>query len=81
MCLPRQCLGTQLAWRETRLFIAKLLWGFDVEMAPGQKRIDFDRDSRCMPCGRRRSSEFDFVPSGGISDLFTPLMGLYCLFR
>ncbi|KAK7730558.1 hypothetical protein SLS63_005803 [Diaporthe eres] len=41
---PRQCLGTQLAWRETRLFIAKVLWSFDVEMAASQKRIDFDRD-------------------------------------
>ena len=32
-----------LAWRQTRLFIAKVLWAFDVKMLPGQ-RIEFEKD-------------------------------------
>lgn len=40
---PRSCPGMALAWRETRLFVAKVLWSFDVEMVEGQS-IYFDRD-------------------------------------
>lgn len=27
------------AWRQTRLFIAKVLWSFDVEVLPGQNIV------------------------------------------
>ncbi|KAF4634048.1 hypothetical protein G7Y89_g4056 [Cudoniella acicularis] len=40
---PRGCPGMALAWHETRLFIAKVLWSFDVEMLPDQN-IVFERD-------------------------------------
>lgn len=33
------------AWRQTRLFIAKVLWNFDVEVVPGEEVV-FDRDFR-----------------------------------
>ncbi|KAI1121505.1 cytochrome P450 [Nemania abortiva] len=42
---PRSCPGKPLAWRQTKLFIAKVLWKFDVEMLPGQNII-FERDFR-----------------------------------
>ncbi|KAI0393876.1 cytochrome P450 [Xylariaceae sp. FL0594] len=42
---PRACPGKPLAWRQTKLFIAKVLWKFDVEMLPGQA-ITFEKDFR-----------------------------------
>ncbi|KAI1246918.1 hypothetical protein MGN70_010803 [Eutypa lata] len=42
---PRSCPGMPLAWRQTRLFIAKVLWEFDVEMLPNQS-IVFEKDFR-----------------------------------
>lgn len=59
---PRQCLGTQLAWRETRLFIAKVLWSFDVEVTPGQKRIDFDRDFKMYAMWEKPEFRVRFQP-------------------
>lgn len=59
---PRQCLGTQLAWRETRFFIAKVLWSFDVEMAPAQKRVDFDRDFKMYAMWEKPEFRVRFHP-------------------
>lgn len=59
---PRQSLGTQLAWRETRLFIAKVLWSFDVEIASGQKRIDFDRDFKMYATWEKPEFRVRFHP-------------------
>lgn len=42
---PRNCIGMGSAWRQTRLFIAKVLWHFDAELVPGEEVI-FDRDFR-----------------------------------
>ncbi|KAI6083474.1 cytochrome P450 [Hypoxylon rubiginosum] len=42
---PRSCPGMPLAWRQTRLFIAKVLWTFDMEKLPGQS-IVFENDFR-----------------------------------
>ncbi|ETS85798.1 hypothetical protein PFICI_03823 [Pestalotiopsis fici W106-1] len=33
---PRSCVGMPLAWRQTRLFVAKVLWSFDIEMLSNQ---------------------------------------------
>ncbi|KAI1404957.1 isotrichodermin C-15 hydroxylase [Hypoxylon fuscum] len=43
---PRICPGMGAAWRQTRLFVAKVLWSLDVETAPGQREIVFERDFR-----------------------------------
>ncbi|KAK8016929.1 Cytochrome P450 [Apiospora rasikravindrae] len=40
---PRGCLGKEMAWSQGRLFIAKLIWKFDITRAPGNN-VDFDRD-------------------------------------
>ncbi|ROW04706.1 hypothetical protein VMCG_04795 [Cytospora schulzeri] len=42
---PRSCPGKGSAWRQTRVFIAKVLWTFDVERVPGEEVV-FDRDFR-----------------------------------
>ena len=39
---PRVCLGRDMAWMEGRMFLAKVLWSFDVEKAPGQN-FDLER--------------------------------------
>ncbi|KAI1321399.1 cytochrome P450 [Xylariaceae sp. FL0255] len=45
---PRACPGSTLAWRETKLFIAKVLWTFDIDMVANQN-IVFEKDFRmCM---------------------------------
>ncbi|KAI0025983.1 cytochrome P450 [Xylariomycetidae sp. FL0641] len=40
---PRICAGREIAWWQSRLFIAKVLWTFDLELGPGQD-VDVDRD-------------------------------------
>ncbi|KAI4863264.1 isotrichodermin C-15 hydroxylase [Hypoxylon rubiginosum] len=43
---PRICPGMGAAWRQTRLFVAKVLWSLDAEAAPGQREVVFERDFR-----------------------------------
>jgi cytochrome P450 len=40
---PRACTGKEIAWIQTRLFIAKVLWAFDLELQRGQN-TKFDED-------------------------------------
>ncbi len=40
---PRMCPGSVIAWATMKLFLAKVLWSFDIEMVPGQE-LSFDRD-------------------------------------
>ncbi|KAI9052864.1 hypothetical protein LZ554_003136 [Drepanopeziza brunnea f. sp. 'monogermtubi'] len=35
---PRNCLGKSLAYAETRSIMTRLLWNFDIELAPGCKK-------------------------------------------
>ncbi|TVY78282.1 Cytochrome P450 monooxygenase radP [Lachnellula suecica] len=42
---PRMCAGKEIAWWQSRVFIAKVLWTFDLEMVSGQQ-VDMDRDLR-----------------------------------
>lgn len=43
---PRSCPGMGSAWHQTRVFIAKVLWSFDIERVPGEDEVIFDRDFR-----------------------------------
>jgi cytochrome P450 len=36
----RACLGREMAWAEGRMFMAKVLWSFDVLKVPGQMDMD-----------------------------------------
>ncbi|KAI2782286.1 isotrichodermin C-15 hydroxylase [Daldinia loculata] len=40
---PRACTGREIAWSQTRLFLAKVLWTFDLEMVRGHDKT-FDKD-------------------------------------
>ncbi|KAI5922127.1 cytochrome P450 [Camillea tinctor] len=42
---PRICAGREIAWWQSRLFIAKVLWIFNMKMVGGQN-IEIDRDLR-----------------------------------
>lgn len=39
---PRSCIGREMAWMQGKLFVAKVLWMFDVVVVPGQ-RFDLER--------------------------------------
>ncbi|KAH8204264.1 hypothetical protein TruAng_001550 [Truncatella angustata] len=41
---PRGCPGGAIALAVVRLFIAKVLWQFDIDPAPGQDGLSFDKD-------------------------------------
>ncbi|KAI0378985.1 isotrichodermin C-15 hydroxylase [Hypomontagnella monticulosa] len=40
---PRSCSGREIAWSQTRLFLAKVLWTFNLDMVRGQDKT-FDKD-------------------------------------
>ncbi|RYP81407.1 hypothetical protein DL769_001973 [Monosporascus sp. CRB-8-3] len=40
---PRLCPGKEIAWTQTRLFIAKVLWTFDITKVT-EKDLDFEKD-------------------------------------
>ncbi|KAK0705863.1 cytochrome P450 [Lasiosphaeria miniovina] len=40
---PRQCSGQAIAWSQTRMFLGKVLWTFDLEGVRGHE-FSFDRD-------------------------------------
>ncbi|KAI0410783.1 cytochrome P450 [Xylaria grammica] len=40
---PRVCAGKEIAWWQSRLFLAKIIWKFNVHMIPGQL-LNMDRD-------------------------------------
>ncbi|KAJ4421142.1 hypothetical protein N0V82_003906 [Gnomoniopsis sp. IMI 355080] len=42
---PRSCPGMGSAWRQTRVFIAKVIWNFNVERLAGEEMV-FERDFR-----------------------------------
>ncbi|KAK0629905.1 cytochrome P450 [Bombardia bombarda] len=41
---PRVCMGREIAWMQGKLFMAKVLWTFDVVKAPGQEGFNMERD-------------------------------------
>lgn len=61
---PRSCIGLHQAWRETKLFVAKVLFTFDVEVAPGQKRIEFEQDFRMFGIWQKPDFRVKFSPRG-----------------
>ncbi|RYC66018.1 hypothetical protein CHU98_g225 [Xylaria longipes] len=42
---PRACTGREIAWSQSRLFLAKVLWTFDLQQTRGQDAT-FDQDYR-----------------------------------
>ncbi|KAI6088476.1 hypothetical protein F4821DRAFT_90273 [Hypoxylon rubiginosum] len=42
---PRACVGKEVVWWQARLFFAKILWKFDLELAPSQE-VNLEKDLR-----------------------------------
>ncbi|KAI1864434.1 uncharacterized protein JN550_008991 [Neoarthrinium moseri] len=59
---PRSCPGMPLAWRQTKLGIAKVLWALDVEMLPNQD-ITFEKDFRMYGMWKKPSFWVRFHPA------------------
>ncbi|KAK5992617.1 Cytochrome P450 monooxygenase TwmD [Cladobotryum mycophilum] len=58
---PRMCAGKEVAWWQSRVFISKVLWTFDLEMTAGQQ-IDMDRDLRGWGMYKKPDVRVRFVP-------------------
>ncbi|KAI1291044.1 cytochrome P450 [Xylaria venustula] len=58
---PRACMGREIAWWQARLFLAKLLWKFDLELVPGQQ-INIDEDLRVYGMYTKPEVRVRFVP-------------------
>ena len=58
---PRSCIGREMAWMQGRLFVAKVLWTFDVVKVPGQH---FDLEKTLLHYGFLAKPELRmwFVP-------------------
>jgi cytochrome P450 len=58
---PRMCPGKEIAWMEGRLFVAKVLWTFDVLKVPGQN-IDLEGKLRHWGFFDKPELKVSFVP-------------------
>lgn len=54
---PRGCIGKPMAYLELTLTLGRLLWGYDMRLAPGEKGRIGEGNSR-MGKGRQRQGEF-----------------------
>lgn len=64
---PRRCTGTEFAWRQGRVFMARVLWTFNLEMVPGQD-VDMHRDLRGWGLYKKPEVRVRFVPARGNKD-------------
>ena len=58
---PRICAGKEIAWWQSRVFVAKVLWKFDLELVSRQQ-IDMDRDLRRWGTYDKPEFRVIFVP-------------------
>ena len=58
---PRVCIGKGMAWMQGRLFMAKVLWMFDVLKVPGQS-VDLDASLKFFGFMVRPELRVRFVP-------------------
>ncbi|KAI1446033.1 cytochrome P450 [Annulohypoxylon stygium] len=58
---PRMCAGKEIAWWQSRVFMAKILWVFDLQMVPGQQ-VNVDRDLRGWGIYQKPDVRLRFVP-------------------
>ncbi|RYP89821.1 hypothetical protein DL770_004032 [Monosporascus sp. CRB-9-2] len=68
---PRMCAGKEIAWWQNRVFIAKVLWTFDLEMVSGQ-HINMDRDLRGWDLARKGLSQRRLIPAAPNLQMRTP---------
>ncbi|TGO40971.1 hypothetical protein BHYA_0028g00120 [Botrytis hyacinthi] len=58
---PRMCPASAIAWAQMKLYLAKVLWTFDVEAVPGQD-VSFDRDFSVYTMWNKPQFWVRFVP-------------------
>lgn len=58
---PRMCSGREISWWQSRVFMAKVLWMFDVRSVPGQ-HVEMDRDLRGWGMYEKPEVRVRFVP-------------------
>ncbi|TGJ86269.1 hypothetical protein E0Z10_g2471 [Xylaria hypoxylon] len=61
---PRMCPGRESAWIQLRLFLAKVLWTFDLELVKGQDLL-FDRDFSVFTMWDKPEMRVRFIPASG----------------
>lgn len=59
---PRGCPGGSIALALLRIFVARVLWEFDLEAAPGQEGLSFDKDFKFMTFWERPPFLVRFKP-------------------
>lgn len=59
---PRGCPGGSIALALLRMFVARVLWEFDLEAAPGQEGLSFDKDFKFMTFWERPQFWVRFKP-------------------
>lgn len=59
---PRGCPGGSIALALLRIFVARVLWEFDLEAAPGQEGLSFDKDFKFMTFWERPQFWVRFKP-------------------
>ncbi|KAI0147679.1 cytochrome P450 [Xylariaceae sp. FL1272] len=59
---PRVCSGREIAWWQSRLFVAKLLWSFDLEMCADDP-LNIDKDVRGWGMYVRPAMRVRFTPA------------------
>ena len=58
---PRMCTGRAIAWHQTKVFVAKVLWSFNMESVRGVDK-DFNKDFRVHVMWYRPELWVRFVP-------------------
>jgi hypothetical protein len=58
----RGCRGGAVAVAIIKLFIAKVIWEFDLETVQGQKEISFDKDFKFLTFWERPQYLVRFIP-------------------
>jgi cytochrome P450 len=54
------CPGATIAWTQSKLFLAKVLWTFDLEMIPGQDLV-FDKSYKYYTMWNKPQFRVKFV--------------------
>jgi hypothetical protein len=61
---PRMCPGRESAWIQIRLFLAKVLWTFDLELVKGHN-LSFDRDFSVFTMWNKPEMRVRLIPASG----------------
>ncbi|ROW06244.1 hypothetical protein VPNG_08063 [Cytospora leucostoma] len=58
---PRMCTGREIAWWQSRVFLGKVLWAFDLQLVPG-KKVDLDKELKEWGIFAKPAFSVRFVP-------------------